>query len=395
MLLGLRAPAWAAKHPGHDRPPVLRAPACSASASAASSRPSSRPPASPCASAARGSTTRCTSSVTCSPASLSTYEGRTMSVNAAVAAARDGRPAADLRRRPRRGGAPAGRRATATCGCRCGSRPTRVAERTQTLAELAEREGRPAPGTALLIGVHIDDDRARARAEAELHIRGQYRMGLDKIEHWTLLDSVDGAVEQLEAYSEAGVEEFLLHAARPRAAAPSTSAWPRSAGASKRHATTSGAQGPGLSVETTYRYDAVGVPRRVRAPLHLPGRRAAQQPPLRRSPRAARSRPRGRRWTYAELWDDSGTARRRPREPTASTPATWSSSTCSTAPSSCSCGSPRSGWARSPRRSTSASPPARSPTSSTTAARRPSSTTPRLAADRRRRARPGRHTRRG
>jgi probable F420-dependent oxidoreductase len=90
--------------------------------------------------------------------------------------------------------------------------PERVAERTQTLADLAEREGRPTPGTALLIGVHIDDDRARARAEAELHIRGQYRMGLDKIEHWTLLDSVDGAVEQLEAYSQAGVDEFLFMA---------------------------------------------------------------------------------------------------------------------------------------------------------------------------------------
>ncbi|HEX3977099.1 MAG TPA: LLM class flavin-dependent oxidoreductase [Solirubrobacteraceae bacterium] len=90
--------------------------------------------------------------------------------------------------------------------------PERVAERTQRLADLAEREGRPAPGTALLIGVNIDDDRARARGEAELHIRGQYRMGLDKIEHWTLLDSVDGAVEQLEAYSQAGVEEFLFMA---------------------------------------------------------------------------------------------------------------------------------------------------------------------------------------
>jgi probable F420-dependent oxidoreductase len=90
--------------------------------------------------------------------------------------------------------------------------PERVADRSQMLADLAEREGRPAPGTALLIGVHIDDDRARARAEAELHIRGQYRMGLDKIERWTLLDSVDGAVEQLEAYSEAGVEEFLFMA---------------------------------------------------------------------------------------------------------------------------------------------------------------------------------------
>jgi probable F420-dependent oxidoreductase len=88
--------------------------------------------------------------------------------------------------------------------------PERVAERSQMLAELAEREGRPTPGTALLIGVHIDDDRSRARAEAELHIRGQYRMGLEKIEHWTLLDSINGAVEQLEAYSDAGVQEFIF-----------------------------------------------------------------------------------------------------------------------------------------------------------------------------------------
>src|SRR6201995_3551125 len=88
--------------------------------------------------------------------------------------------------------------------------PDRVAERPAQLADLAEREGRPAPGTALLIGVHIDDDRARARAEAELHIQGQYRMGLEKIEHWTLLDSVGGAVEQLDAYSQAGVEEFVF-----------------------------------------------------------------------------------------------------------------------------------------------------------------------------------------
>lgn len=88
--------------------------------------------------------------------------------------------------------------------------PERIAERSQILADLADREGRPAPGTALLIGVHIDADRATARAEAELHVRGQYRMGLEKIEHWTLLNSVDGAVEQLEAYSQAGVEEFVF-----------------------------------------------------------------------------------------------------------------------------------------------------------------------------------------
>jgi probable F420-dependent oxidoreductase len=140
-----------------------------------------------------------------------TYEGRTMSVNApslqpAMATPPPiyvgGRGEAALHRAAKHG----------DMWLPMWLTPDRVAERTQVLADLAESEGRPAPGTALLIGVHIDDDRARARAEAELHIRGQYRMGLDKIEHWTLLDSVDGAVEQLEAYSQAGVEEFVFMA---------------------------------------------------------------------------------------------------------------------------------------------------------------------------------------
>jgi probable F420-dependent oxidoreductase len=88
--------------------------------------------------------------------------------------------------------------------------PERIAERSQLLAELADEAGRPAPGTALLIGVNVDDDRDRARAQAEAHIRGQYRMELDTVERWTLLDSIDGAVEQLDAYRQAGVQEFLL-----------------------------------------------------------------------------------------------------------------------------------------------------------------------------------------
>ena len=88
--------------------------------------------------------------------------------------------------------------------------PQRVAERAQLLAELAEETGRPTPGTALLVGVHIDDDRSRARAEAAAHVAGQYRMPLEKVERWTLLDSIDGAVEQLDAYRQAGVQEFLL-----------------------------------------------------------------------------------------------------------------------------------------------------------------------------------------
>ncbi|MFZ0090823.1 MAG: LLM class flavin-dependent oxidoreductase [Solirubrobacteraceae bacterium] len=88
--------------------------------------------------------------------------------------------------------------------------PRRLAERSAILAELAAQEGRPPPGIALLVGVHIDDHRARARAEAEAHIRGQYAMDLEKIERWTLLDSIDGAVDQLDAYRRAGVQEFAL-----------------------------------------------------------------------------------------------------------------------------------------------------------------------------------------
>jgi probable F420-dependent oxidoreductase len=88
--------------------------------------------------------------------------------------------------------------------------PPRIAQRIETLGELADAAGRPRPGTALLIGVRIDDDRVQARAQAEAHVRGQYAMGLDAVERWTLLDSIVGAVEHLDAYREAGVEEFLL-----------------------------------------------------------------------------------------------------------------------------------------------------------------------------------------
>ncbi len=88
--------------------------------------------------------------------------------------------------------------------------PRRLAERTALLAQLADQAARPCPGTALLVGVNVDDDRGRARAEAEAHIRGQYRMGLEKVERWTLLDSIDGAVEQLDRYRQAGASEFVL-----------------------------------------------------------------------------------------------------------------------------------------------------------------------------------------
>jgi alkanesulfonate monooxygenase SsuD/methylene tetrahydromethanopterin reductase-like flavin-dependent oxidoreductase (luciferase family) len=88
--------------------------------------------------------------------------------------------------------------------------PEKVAERSERLAELAALHGRPCPTTALLVLTRIDDDAAHARAQAEAHIAGQYGMALDVVERWTLLDSIDGAVERLGQYAEVGVQEFLL-----------------------------------------------------------------------------------------------------------------------------------------------------------------------------------------
>lgn len=88
--------------------------------------------------------------------------------------------------------------------------PARIAERSQLLGEMALELGRPAPRIAVLILVRIDDDRGHAAAEARAHIAGQYRMELEAIERWTLLDSIDGAVEHLHPFLEVGVSEILL-----------------------------------------------------------------------------------------------------------------------------------------------------------------------------------------
>jgi alkanesulfonate monooxygenase SsuD/methylene tetrahydromethanopterin reductase-like flavin-dependent oxidoreductase (luciferase family) len=88
--------------------------------------------------------------------------------------------------------------------------PAEIAERSQLLGEMALELGRPAPRTAARIFVRIDDDRDRAVAQARDHVAGQYRMELETIERWALLDSIDGAVEHLHQFVEVGVSEILL-----------------------------------------------------------------------------------------------------------------------------------------------------------------------------------------
>ncbi|HEU4974425.1 MAG TPA: LLM class flavin-dependent oxidoreductase [Baekduia sp.] len=88
--------------------------------------------------------------------------------------------------------------------------PGAVAERGERLAELAAAHGRPRPRLALLAGVHVDADRAAARAQAAAHLRGQYRLELDRVERWTALGSADEVAEQLQAHLDAGVDELVL-----------------------------------------------------------------------------------------------------------------------------------------------------------------------------------------
>ena len=176
--------------------------------------------------------------------------------------------------------------ASATCGCRCGSTPAKLAERSAQLAELAPEHGPPRPGAPRCsCGVRIDDDRAGARAGRRAPIcRASTGWALDKVEHWTLLDSIDGAVERLSEYRDGGGRGVLMLMRSDPIRWTSTSTRrgaERCAGVSRL-----------VSSDSAYRYDASALPRGVRAPLHLSGGRRAQQPPLRRRHRACTIRPR-------------------------------------------------------------------------------------------------------
>jgi alkanesulfonate monooxygenase SsuD/methylene tetrahydromethanopterin reductase-like flavin-dependent oxidoreductase (luciferase family) len=88
--------------------------------------------------------------------------------------------------------------------------PDKVAERALRLAELAAERGRPRPGLALLVGVHVDDDLERARREAAAHVNGHYGLQLEVVERWSALGSIERVLAHLEAQLAAGVEEFVL-----------------------------------------------------------------------------------------------------------------------------------------------------------------------------------------
>lgn len=88
--------------------------------------------------------------------------------------------------------------------------PASIAKRVDRLDELAGAAGRPRPRLASLILVHADADLDRGRREADAHLRGQYGMGLDRVEHWTGLGEAEAIAETLAAYVAVGVQEFIL-----------------------------------------------------------------------------------------------------------------------------------------------------------------------------------------
>jgi alkanesulfonate monooxygenase SsuD/methylene tetrahydromethanopterin reductase-like flavin-dependent oxidoreductase (luciferase family) len=88
--------------------------------------------------------------------------------------------------------------------------PESIAKRLETLHDLSQAAGRPCPRLASLILVHADPDLDRGRREAEAHLRGQYGMGLDRVEHWTGRGEPEAIAEQLAGYAAVGVEEFIL-----------------------------------------------------------------------------------------------------------------------------------------------------------------------------------------
>lgn len=88
--------------------------------------------------------------------------------------------------------------------------PRAIEDARPRLAALADEHGRRRPGIALLVGVHVDRSRARARRQAAAFINGQYRMGIDAVERWSVLGDAAEVAGQLQALLAAGAQELVL-----------------------------------------------------------------------------------------------------------------------------------------------------------------------------------------
>ena len=98
-------------------------------------------------------------------------------------------------------------------------RPDTVAGRRRRLAARAAELGRPAPATAMLVFVNVNDDAAVAREQAAELLWGQYRLPFERVERYTAYGPAERVAERLAEYRAAGVPEFALHPAAPDALA--------------------------------------------------------------------------------------------------------------------------------------------------------------------------------
>lgn len=88
--------------------------------------------------------------------------------------------------------------------------PPAIGRARQRLGELAEAHGRKPPRIALLVGVHVEENRARAQQQAASFMAGQYGMPIERVQRWTVLGGAAEVAEQLQALLVAGVEELVL-----------------------------------------------------------------------------------------------------------------------------------------------------------------------------------------
>lgn len=85
-----------------------------------------------------------------------------------------------------------------------------LASRTEQLRELAAEAGREAPSQGLLMLTCVGESRDWCLREADGHLRGQYRMPVEKVEHWTGLGEPARIAELIDEYVASGVQEVIL-----------------------------------------------------------------------------------------------------------------------------------------------------------------------------------------
>jgi alkanesulfonate monooxygenase SsuD/methylene tetrahydromethanopterin reductase-like flavin-dependent oxidoreductase (luciferase family) len=88
--------------------------------------------------------------------------------------------------------------------------PATLASRNEELGELAVEAGREAPAQGLLMLTCVGASRDWCLREADGHLRGQYRMPVDRVEHWTGLGEPARIAELIDEYVASGVREVIL-----------------------------------------------------------------------------------------------------------------------------------------------------------------------------------------